>query len=466
MNQMNIFVQNQGNLGSSESVHAETPYFQPQKNRSDAPQFEKTYHEKLNQIKTPPPEKKQEAAVNYSEEEVINDNTTVLSESETEKLIEFLQSLMDAISGQKNPEGTEPAEDLLKHSDFLFQNLKPDQPQLSPEKWVQGLGLSDEQQQMLQKSLNGLSDEARIFLENQLASLIPDAQVLKGELTSENVSEKLEHILKWLKDLKSLMNEKGHSENHSLLAKNALQTPELFAQTPTVGENAFSMHGESQEKSAGLMQWLQQQAENGTENNVRQNGTEFSGIINQLSEQARPEFAFGTTLTNLDAVKVMDTPVVPTPTMDFEKWNEIAEKVIRQVSTGMVSSVKNGIQRLHIQLVPEHLGKVEIRMSIKSETLSGKLVVENEMVRQVVESQLPQLKEAIEQHTKIDSLEVSVDERTSQHGGLGAGHDGSEHAEWGTEGYTQNEASTLPEDGQYGEDTGRRLGYNTMEMVA
>ena len=63
-----------------------------------------------------------------------------------------------------------------------------------------------------------------------------------------------------------------------------------------------------------------------------------------------------------------------------------------------------------MQLNPEHLGSLHIRLSSKQGNVTAQFVVQNEAVRAALEMQMIQLKENFaEQGIKVDAVEVTVE---------------------------------------------------------
>ncbi|MCH7649697.1 MAG: flagellar hook-length control protein FliK [Nitrospinae bacterium] len=75
-----------------------------------------------------------------------------------------------------------------------------------------------------------------------------------------------------------------------------------------------------------------------------------------------------------------------------------------------------GNQReVHIKLDPPSLGTVRMNVSISGETVRATLIVENNIVKLMIENNLSQLKDAItHQGVKIDSFNVLVGGNASQ----------------------------------------------------
>jgi flagellar hook-length control protein FliK len=140
-------------------------------------------------------------------------------------------------------------------------------------------------------------------------------------------------------------------------------------------------------------------------------------------------------------------------------------EIVKQVTKGILSITTDSIKEIRLQLVPEYLGKVQISMELKSDVMSGKIAVENDAVRQVVEANLGQLRESVEsQNIKLDSLEVTVNQERAF---LTGKNEAEERKAQSRQNSSQrNGDANLSEDENAQQETGRRLGYNTIELVA
>ena len=108
--------------------------------------------------------------------------------------------------------------------------------------------------------------------------------------------------------------------------------------------------------------------------------------------------------------------------MRGESANQTAytNETFKQNFEQMIKSIKmlnDGANQVEIKLNPEHLGKVKIELSVENGNATAKFISENENARQLIESNLNQLKSSLEeQGIKIASFEVSVNqENTSRH---------------------------------------------------
>lgn len=71
--------------------------------------------------------------------------------------------------------------------------------------------------------------------------------------------------------------------------------------------------------------------------------------------------------------------------------------------------VNNGGGEMEVNLKPEHLGKLQLKVSIENEVVTAKFVAESQQVKEIIESNLAQLKQNLEENgMRVDTIMVSV----------------------------------------------------------
>ncbi|MDY6328808.1 MAG: flagellar hook-length control protein FliK [Lachnospiraceae bacterium] len=87
----------------------------------------------------------------------------------------------------------------------------------------------------------------------------------------------------------------------------------------------------------------------------------------------------------------------------------IADKIIKQITDDIRLYAKADTTSLEIQLEPETLGKVGITVTSKAGTVTAQLVVQNEVAKEAIESQMATLKDSFaSQDIKVDAVEVTI----------------------------------------------------------
>jgi flagellar hook-length control protein FliK len=149
-------------------------------------------------------------------------------------------------------------------------------------------------------------------------------------------------------------------------------------------------------------------------------------------------------------------------------YRTLDEAVMRQLAEKMNAALRTGANEIRIQLRPDSLGEVKLRIRMEGDVVFAKIQVENQQVKQVVENNMQFLKDSLsQQHLQAGSLDVSV-------GGEGfsssgdpevfhadtAGAQGSAEASEKKSGVEESATMTI------GNETGRRFGDNTVEYFA
>ena len=87
--------------------------------------------------------------------------------------------------------------------------------------------------------------------------------------------------------------------------------------------------------------------------------------------------------------------------------NQIVEQVVRHVRIRVMPETTS----MQLQLNPASLGRVNLTVAATAGTATATLVVENQMAKEALESQMIHLKETFaEQGLKVDAVEVTVSE--------------------------------------------------------
>lgn len=90
-------------------------------------------------------------------------------------------------------------------------------------------------------------------------------------------------------------------------------------------------------------------------------------------------------------------------------WDGDTVDIMRQIMDYMRIQIKPDMSNLEMQLHPESLGTLQIRVAAKDGAVTAQFVTQNETVKAALESQMIQLKESFaEQGVKVDAIEVTV----------------------------------------------------------
>ncbi|MCL2220561.1 MAG: flagellar hook-length control protein FliK [Chitinispirillia bacterium] len=148
------------------------------------------------------------------------------------------------------------------------------------------------------------------------------------------------------------------------------------------------------------------------------------------------------------------------------------EAVIRQITEKMQYAIRSGAHELRVTLRPEALGEVRMSIRVQGDIVLARMQVESRQVKDIVESNLQSLKDALEkQNLHVGAFSVDV----------GGESDRSPRQAWremaeeagisGARGFKEgiggsadgNEENIDSLNGELGGDTGRRFGSNTFE---
>jgi flagellar hook-length control protein FliK len=144
------------------------------------------------------------------------------------------------------------------------------------------------------------------------------------------------------------------------------------------------------------------------------------------------------------------------------------ESLMNQISERFNLALKNGVHEARIQLRPESLGEVQLKIQVDGDVVTAKIQVESQQVRQIVESNLQQLKNALAEHNlQAGNFDVNVGQDSDTHN---LAENSSQDRGVGNTGRHGNEPSGENEDYENGQElkseTGRRFGSNTIEYFA
>jgi flagellar hook-length control protein FliK len=159
-------------------------------------------------------------------------------------------------------------------------------------------------------------------------------------------------------------------------------------------------------------------------------------------------------------------------TSDTGTMRQFEESVVRQVSDNLTAAAKNGITELRVMLRPESLGEVQLRIKVDGDVVMGKMYVENQQVKHIVEANLQTLKDSLSQHNlTVGSFSVDVNHGNNAHdhmrdmADMGT-KDGNGNANNSKEGRDETDTFDPTKTIVSGMETGRKFGTNTIEFFA
>ena len=163
-----------------------------------------------------------------------------------------------------------------------------------------------------------------------------------------------------------------------------------------------------------------------------------------------------TPLTKIDGSRAVEMSARATETFATLP-PETAQSVVDQVVKHLAMQVNGENSEVRITLQPESLGEVTVHVKMEGGKMQAQIDVSQASVKSALEMQLPQLRHSLsERGIDVQRLDVSFggDHPTRESGG---GHEDRKQRQGSRRMFTVDAVE------QY--DTGRLMGYNTMEMV-
>jgi flagellar hook-length control protein FliK len=147
------------------------------------------------------------------------------------------------------------------------------------------------------------------------------------------------------------------------------------------------------------------------------------------------------------------------------------ESVTQQITEKLQSVIRAGLSEVRIQLRPESLGEVKMRIRMEGDVVLAKIEVQNQQVKEIMERNLTSLKEALAQQNIITgTFDIQIGGGTGRHNGETSENPWLEHEmAHGDRSRNSNEESDEPSeaDEKSGTDeTGKRYGNNSVEYFA
>ncbi len=146
----------------------------------------------------------------------------------------------------------------------------------------------------------------------------------------------------------------------------------------------------------------------------------------------------------------------------------LEQSVVNQITDKIHSAVRSGVTEVRIQLRPEALGEVTLKIRIEGDVVTARMQVENQQVKAIVESNLQNLKDSLAQHNlQTGSIDVNV-----QNGGKDADSgreflNNQAHPEHQIASSAEaSSVDTEDTDPVSSAETGRRFGNNSIEYFA
>lgn len=133
-------------------------------------------------------------------------------------------------------------------------------------------------------------------------------------------------------------------------------------------------------------------------------------IQTQLAVNEAPKVKSETPVLNVVASQPSFGNATQIQTSGSEGVNSInREELFSQIVEHAKVVVNNGGGEMEISLKPEHLGKLQLKVTVENEVVTAKFIAESQQVKEIIESNLGQLKQNLRENgIQVDSIMVSV----------------------------------------------------------
>ena len=185
-------------------------------------------------------------------------------------------------------------------------------------------------------------------------------------------------------------------------------------------------------------------------------------LFQKMLQSVEPVEQTGATERGMDARLAEARMVRPSVALP----RAVEESVLHQIAERVVNAARTGTHQVRLLLRPESLGQVRITIRMDGDIVMARMTVENQQVKQIVESNLQSLRDALEERgLETGSFDVNVNK----------GSDAEDQAAWmaqknndGSHGGAETEETTSfgTQEVVFGGETGRRFGSNSFEYLA
>lgn len=292
---------------------------------------------------------------------------------------------------------------------------------------MESLHLSSEELDQL-LSMQGMDITDLLQSENlQQLVLVNNGETdILAALTDEGLAEKMKQLLETVNGIQTSSNLQITQE----------QLKTLLAQLQLKGQDTIQVEGTPEvihpEKQLSFTEEFAKtqeavNASNGSKDNNdstpvidNQNGTEVVTKLTEAKETNSGTQADTNRKENNDGKAedqfqvFVDNLVKTAPATEMDlSGNLVRVTELRDIANQIIERIKVSIQpdqtSMEIQLNPENLGKVNLSVQSKNGVMTAQFIVQNEMSKEAIESQLHTLRETLNQQgIKVEAIEVTV----------------------------------------------------------
>lgn len=290
---------------------------------------------------------------------------------------------------------------------------------------------TDETVQKTQKSSAKTTEDAKVSqVENELKKSIADTMGISEEDLETLLAQLGMTVFDLLQPqnlVKLVLEYSGETDISALLLQEDLAA--IAQQLRETIQNVLSNQGDiSKEELQNLIEKATKQVGNPVsvqEGAVEENQTEVEQaettpvitVEKQVEKKSNNENAKQETgqenknvTTDLFANHLagITSKIDPNLEVNFEKA-QVMKEIVNQIVEQVKITMKPGITTMDFQLNPENLGRVNLTVAAKDGQMTASFMVQNQVAKEAIESQIQVLKENLEnQGLKIEAVEVTV----------------------------------------------------------
>ncbi len=339
---------------------------------------------------------------------------------------------------------------------------------------------SEELEQLLADQGMELSD---LLLQKNLQQLIlvnAGQNNLLTVLTDENLAQKMNQLLQAVEEIKSnsgldismeqvksILDSMKIQEQSSEEAvqmetgnttgqKEYLQQPEMTETASSDEKKTSDLNGEQKDVQVEVTRVVDKKDSSSQSQ---------SDLTRDQNRDLSSDKQYETFLNNLSNTNTTTQVHFENGVMRVTEIREIANQIIQRIRV----TIQPEQTSMELQLNPEHLGKVNLSMQSKNGVMTAQFMVENEISKEAIESQLHTLRETLNQQgIKVESIEVTVASYTFEQNSNGQAGSQSETKKNSDGRITMEEAVNMAEDTQVGEEASELAGIrgNTIDYTA
>lgn len=294
-----------------------------------------------------------------------------------------------------------------KIQEVIKQDLKVSDEELAEAMSVLGLSyldlLNSENMKMLAMQLKGVSGLTDVLMDDELSMML--TQVLE-DVTTENMAELTGATAEDMEQLvfrNMLETKDGMTAEEVVLSENQVlsETGKTLQQT----EVAASQAGKEDVQADNILSGEEKLPEVSVVKELSSKGENLSG--EQQGKDAMPnQSELADAMINQISSSVTETVSSDgTITMTTVEMRQITIQIVQQIKVVIHPEQTTMQMTLH----PEHLGRLQLAVTSKDGVMTASFTVQNEMVKQALEAQMLDLKNAFtEQGLKVEAVEVNV----------------------------------------------------------